>query len=728
MATLTTRSARGSLALTPRAIIQLGPHESHLEYVDIDTSHFSGNECPESQVFGLRLDAGIHAAGATLQDTDPRWEELLPVVTLGPNSRHIYELNQRAKEGVWSAVMVRMMPDGGMARFRAYGRPVPPPFVTSLPGPDAQPMNLLSPLIGGHIVNCSDANFSPPENLLRLGRGHDMSDGWETRRSQVGRGKYAPGAALAGQERKEWVVAKLGTTGVVQYVEIDTAYHPGNYPVAASVEATLSSEEEPAKDAVWTTLVPKSPLGSHRQHWLAVDRKVSPTAVFSHIRMCIYPDGGLKRLRIFGHPVDPKTKLTAPERITLRAMPLTYETFKAYGQVIQGWDLPSSAPKGIPVTTANQGTAAKFHRLADVAESYPEGMLKKGGVALACMRAGPQFDVRKGATIPITKLERHAATTQAFIPMGRGQAPGETPHKAGGTFVVLAALNGPDDRPDMSTLKAFLPTAAQGVSYNPGVWHHPMLTVNEWMDYCCVDAQTGDDNVVMDCETIPADFDVYVPPYDPPTPKDLPVTPAPTGASSAKTAIASLLPNGHRVIHPVPITHSAWAPYGELVRAYPNSPPPSTAVVGGNKALNITKLSWLSSLENKYPAEVDAKTAIGVYRATPKEGLVRGQTFDIRHMERHPYTSQAFVPMGKAEWVGMGESGLPPGGTFLVVVADNGPDDRPDPKTLKAFLMESGCALNYKAGVWREYSDATNRRLGAQIASKRGPPRPLAAS
>jgi allantoicase len=58
-----------------------------------------------------------------------------------------------------------------------------------------------------------------------------MSDGWETRRSQVGRGKYGKGGKLEGQERREWVVARLAGTGVLRFVEVDTAFHPGNYPV-----------------------------------------------------------------------------------------------------------------------------------------------------------------------------------------------------------------------------------------------------------------------------------------------------------------------------------------------------------------------------------------------------------------------------------------------------------------------------------------------------------------
>jgi allantoicase len=102
----------------PRVIILLAPSLSTLHYVDIDTSHFSGNEAPASSVFALRLDAPSPTATKKptpkLSDTDSRWEQILPVTELGPNSRHIFELGDKAKQGHWSALMVRMIPDGGM--------------------------------------------------------------------------------------------------------------------------------------------------------------------------------------------------------------------------------------------------------------------------------------------------------------------------------------------------------------------------------------------------------------------------------------------------------------------------------------------------------------------------------------------------------------------------------------------------------------------------------------
>ena len=99
-----------------RAIILLGPHLSRLRYIDIDTSHFSGNEAPASSVFALRLNLP-NSGEIKLRSTDARWEEILPIVDLGPNRRHVFELGRKANDGLWSAVMVRMIPDGGIVFF-----------------------------------------------------------------------------------------------------------------------------------------------------------------------------------------------------------------------------------------------------------------------------------------------------------------------------------------------------------------------------------------------------------------------------------------------------------------------------------------------------------------------------------------------------------------------------------------------------------------------------------
>lgn len=138
-----------------------------------------------------------------------------------------------------------------------------------------------------------------------------MSDGWETRRSQHQRGKYAEGAPLFGVERSEWVIIKFGAggRGVVRFVEVDTAFHPGNYPVvspipshyfkhdwpakhvyqACKIEAALIEGDTPDANTTWTTIVDKKPLGPHRQHYFDIERNVPLDQVFSHVRYSVYP-------------------------------------------------------------------------------------------------------------------------------------------------------------------------------------------------------------------------------------------------------------------------------------------------------------------------------------------------------------------------------------------------------------------------------------------------------
>lgn len=198
-----------------------------------------------------------------------------------------------------------------------------------------------------------------------------------------------------------------------------------------------------------------------------------------------FADGGLKRLRVFGYPAVPEPAATASIDSlppTLQLLPLTVEAFKPYGHVIQAFGLPTSAPKGTKVSIANQGTAFKYHKLAPVKHTYPEGLLKNGALSIGLIRAKPLKNV--GDKVEVRMLERHKHTSQAFVPMGKGAPKGVEPLPQGGAYVVIAALNGPgklqiasshvadrsDDQPIKSTLKAFLATQSQGVSYNQGIW------------------------------------------------------------------------------------------------------------------------------------------------------------------------------------------------------------------------------------------------------------------
>ncbi len=165
---------------------------------------------------------------------------------------------------------------------------------TSLP-------DLASRALAGSVVHANDELFAQRENLIRpdaavsvadFGHKGKVYDGWETRR------RREPG--------HDHAIVRLGVAGIVRGVVVDTAWFTGNYPPFASVEAT-SVEGYPSPDelasAVWETLVEKSPLKGDARNAFAVDVQRR----FTHVRLSIFPDGGVARLRVHGEPVaDPR--------------------------------------------------------------------------------------------------------------------------------------------------------------------------------------------------------------------------------------------------------------------------------------------------------------------------------------------------------------------------------------------------------------------------------------
>lgn len=171
----------------------------------------------------------------------------------------------------------------------------------------------------------------------------------------------------------------------------------------------------------------------------------------------------------------------------------------------------------------------------------------------------------------------------------------------------------------------------------------------------------------MDCEFAPGSYcTVIVPPYtDQHRPVSIPRAPhthdkpAEREEHSVFKSITSFLHDDTATtshhpadpthpVHPVPITPELWAPFGALIKAYPEvSERGAGQEVLVNEKGKAEKYTRLAPILSTYPEEAGAKTTIGVYRATKKIGLERGKVFDVRLMERHPYTTQAFIPMNK---------------------------------------------------------------------------------
>lgn len=162
--------------------------------------------------------------------------------------------------------------------------------------------DLASRALGGSVVYATDELFAERENLIRpetpvfdassFGHKGKVYDGWETRR------RRHPG--------HDFAIVRLGASGVVRHVVVDTANFTGNYPPEASLDGVALAGHPSVDDllaAKWSELVPRSPVaGNCANHFAVADERR-----WTHVRLAIYPDGGVARLRILGEVVpDPQ--------------------------------------------------------------------------------------------------------------------------------------------------------------------------------------------------------------------------------------------------------------------------------------------------------------------------------------------------------------------------------------------------------------------------------------
>ncbi len=162
-------------------------------------------------------------------------------------------------------------------------------------------IDLASERLGGAVVAANDEFFAAKENLIKAAapvwregeyteRGKWM-DGWETRRRRD-----------LGPQAHDWCIVRLGGRGIVRGVDVQTSFFTGNYPESCAIDACDlpgGATVEQLLQAPWRELLARSPLAGDAHHLLAVD----PAPAATHLRLRIYPDGGVARLRVHGEVV-----------------------------------------------------------------------------------------------------------------------------------------------------------------------------------------------------------------------------------------------------------------------------------------------------------------------------------------------------------------------------------------------------------------------------------------
>ena len=255
------------------AIVRLGL-PGIVRGVVIDTSFFTGNYPEQASIEAAAVD-GSPSVDQMLSD-DIGWRTLLKKSPLKGDSTNAFAITSKG-ESV-THLRLSIFPDGGVARLRVHGEVVPDKDVFK---PDRE-VDLAALKNGGFVVSCSDMHYGNRQNLILPGRSTHMGDGWETKR------RRGPG--------HDWVIVRLARRGVIERVELDTDHFKGNAPGKCMLEYADADASFNARTARWNSLVPETPLEAHQQHRWA---NLSPRPA-THVRLNIYPDGGVARLRLFG--------------------------------------------------------------------------------------------------------------------------------------------------------------------------------------------------------------------------------------------------------------------------------------------------------------------------------------------------------------------------------------------------------------------------------------------
>jgi len=243
---------------------------------DIDTHFFLGNHPPHASVDALYLPD----ATENIEWEKLNWEEVLSKSSLDAGSRNFFKCESQK---MFTHVRLHIYPDGGVARFRVYGKVVKD-WGRVKPNEE---IDLAAALNGAEALACNDMFFSEMGNLLMPQRGINMGDGWETKRNRTA-------------NNRDWVIIKLATPGLIHKLIVDTAHFKGNYPDSCTLEACFCEDDEAVKNnkVNWEEILPSQKLNADTEHAFTTELKCK--TVYSHVRLNIFPDGGVSRIRIFG--------------------------------------------------------------------------------------------------------------------------------------------------------------------------------------------------------------------------------------------------------------------------------------------------------------------------------------------------------------------------------------------------------------------------------------------
>jgi len=250
-----------------------------LRGVVVDTSYFRGNYPEHCSLEACALEGTPGVDQLTSPET--RWVEILPQSPLAGDAQNRFAISDAHR---FTHLRLRIFPDGGVARLRVHGEALPDWRAAG--GAPGGELDLAAAQHGARVVACSDMFFSAPQNMLMPEKSAGMHDGWETKR------RRGPG--------HDWAIVQLGIAGYIQRVEVDTSFFKGNFPESCSLEICDAPAGAALDTAAWKEILHRTKLRADTPH--VFDEQIAHRDAATHVRLNIFPDGGVARLRVIGTP------------------------------------------------------------------------------------------------------------------------------------------------------------------------------------------------------------------------------------------------------------------------------------------------------------------------------------------------------------------------------------------------------------------------------------------
>ena len=254
-------------------ILKLGK-PGKISKVDVDTSHFNGNQPGMVSIEGANSNSN--------KINQFKWVPILSKKKTKANSHHYFSINNKK---IFTHIKFNIFPDGGVARLRLYGS------IAKSNNLKNKKINLASLLDGASVIACNNEHFGKAENILAPGKAKNMGDGWETRRRR--------------DKGNDWLILNSIDGSFIDKIEISTHHFKGNFPSHCSLQAaylnTKNSKKIVNSSNKWKYLLKNTKLSANKTHtfknYLMKKEKIN------YIKINIFPDGGISRFKIFGKKI-----------------------------------------------------------------------------------------------------------------------------------------------------------------------------------------------------------------------------------------------------------------------------------------------------------------------------------------------------------------------------------------------------------------------------------------